>query len=100
MTTASHGSNPGPARDIEHFVRYRGYSSAEALRCVTHYAGIAMKRELELGRPKAGFTADLLLIAGDPTAEVRLRQGAHNRLFIVKDDQFHKCVTLHSSAAR
>ena len=44
----------------------------------------------ELGQIKEGYLADLLLVDGDPIANVRILQ-EHNRLLaIMKDGKFHK----------
>jgi imidazolonepropionase-like amidohydrolase len=82
-----HGSN---ARDIEHFTRYLGFSPVEALRCATRNGYLAMGLGHELGLVRAGYVADLLLVAGDPTQDVRLLQDARNLRCIVKDGTFHK----------
>jgi imidazolonepropionase-like amidohydrolase len=82
------------ARDIEHFVTYLGYSPVEALRCATSYGGIAMMMngatEPELGQVAPGFLADLLLVEGDPTVNVKLLQDHSKLLGIMKDGRFHK----------
>jgi imidazolonepropionase-like amidohydrolase len=85
------GSN---ARDIEHFVTYLGYSPVEALRCATSHGGAAMMKngatEPELGQIRPGFLADLLLVDGDPTLDVKLLQDRSKLLGIMKDGKFHK----------
>jgi imidazolonepropionase-like amidohydrolase len=82
-----HGTN---ARDIEHFTTYLGYSPVEALRCATRYGYEAMGLGHELGLVRPGFIADLLLVAGDPTRDVKLLQSADNLRCIIKDGVFHK----------
>ena len=82
-----HGTN---ARDIEHFTTYLGYSPIEALRCATRYGFEAMGRGHDLGLIRPGFIADLLLVRGDPTSDVRLLQDAKNLLCIMKDGVCHK----------
>ncbi|MGE0386348.1 MAG: amidohydrolase family protein [Gammaproteobacteria bacterium] len=82
-----HGTN---ARDIEHFVNYLGYAPVEALRCATRNGALAMRRGQDLGRVAAGYLADLILVRGDPTADVRLLQDRDNLLAIMKDGNFHK----------
>jgi imidazolonepropionase-like amidohydrolase len=82
-----HGHN---ARDIEHFVTYLGYSPIEALRCATRFGFEAMGRGADLGLIRPGFIADLLLVAGDPTHDVKLLQDPANLLAIMKDGVFHK----------
>ena len=82
-----HGTN---ARDVEHFVVYLGYSPVDALRCATRNGYLAMGLGHELGLIRSGFLADLLVVAGDPTVDIRLLQDAANLRCIVKDGTFHK----------
>jgi imidazolonepropionase-like amidohydrolase len=44
----------------------------------------------ELGQVKAGFLADLLLVDGDPTADVTVLQDRQRLRAIMKDGRFHK----------
>jgi imidazolonepropionase-like amidohydrolase len=44
----------------------------------------------ELGQIKEGFLADLLLVDGDPIADVRILQDKNRLLAIMKDGVFHK----------
>jgi len=78
------------ARDLELFVRYLGYTPAEALVAATRLGGEIMGIGDELGQIKAGYLADLLLVRGDPTRDVGLLQDKRNLLAIMKDGQFHK----------
>ena len=78
------------ARDLELFVQHFGYTSAEALSAATMLGGELMGMGDELGQVKPGFLADLLLVDGDPTADVRLLQDRHRLRAIMKDGRFHK----------
>ena len=82
-----HGTN---ARDLEHFVRYLGYSDSDALICATRTGAAAMLLEGETGEVKDGFLADLLVIAGEPQRDVRLLQTPGNIKLIMKDGRIHK----------
>lgn len=62
------------ARDIELFVKLFGYSPSEALQCATRVGGALMG--LEVGEVREGWLADLLLVDGDPLADVRVLQDA------------------------
>jgi imidazolonepropionase-like amidohydrolase len=44
----------------------------------------------ELGQVRQGFLADLLLVDGDPTADVRVLQDRQRLDGIMKDGRFHK----------
>lgn len=78
------------ARDIEHFVRYFGYSPVEALRCATHVGAQLMQMEDQIGQVKEGFLADLLLVKGDVTKDVSLVQHQDNLSMIMKDGVMFK----------
>lgn len=78
------------ARDLDHFVRFFGYSPAEALVCATRYGGELMGLAGELGLVKDGYLADLLLVDGDPTKDVRLLQDRDRLAMIMKDGVIHK----------
>ena len=76
------------ARDLEHFVNLFGYSPAEALACATKIGGQMMGEEL--GQVREGYLADLLLVDGDPTRDVRIMQERDRLMMIMKDGAFHK----------
>ncbi len=78
------------ARDIEHFVNHLGYSPSEALVCATRYGAELMGMGEEAGQVKESFLADLLLVDGDPVADVRLLQRTDRLLAILKGGEFHK----------
>jgi imidazolonepropionase-like amidohydrolase len=82
------------ARDLEHFVNLFGYSPAEALVCATRIGGQMMGEELGLVRE--GYLADLLLVDGDPTRDVRIMQDRDRLVMIMKDGVIHK----HPAAAQ
>jgi imidazolonepropionase-like amidohydrolase len=60
------------ARDLEFFVKYLGMTPMEAIRSATLYGGQIMMRAHELGAVKEGFLADLLLVDGDPMANIAI----------------------------
>jgi len=72
------------ARDLEHFVRHFGFSPGGALQATTRTGGEIMKRGHELGLLKPGYLADLLLVDGDPLAEVRVMQDKSRFAFVMK----------------
>jgi imidazolonepropionase-like amidohydrolase len=78
------------ARDIEHFVRYFGYSPVEALRCATSVGQSLMGRSNDLGLVRPGYLADLLLVKGDVTRDVSLVQHQSNLAMIMKDGVMFK----------
>lgn len=78
------------ARDLEHFVTLFGYTPTEALVAATKLGGELMGQGDALGLIEPGYLADLLMIDGDPTDDVRILQDAASILAIVKDGAFHK----------
>jgi imidazolonepropionase-like amidohydrolase len=65
-------------------------SPMEAIIAATKFGGHAMGMSNELGQIKEGYLADLLLVDGDPTANVRILQEKDRLLAIMKDGRFHK----------
>jgi imidazolonepropionase-like amidohydrolase len=78
------------ARDIEHFVTLLGFTPMEAILAATKLGGEIMMRGGELGQVKPGYLADLILVDGNPVADVRILQDRDRLLAIVKDGSFHK----------
>jgi imidazolonepropionase-like amidohydrolase len=92
-----HGTN---ARDIDYFVRYLGYSPAEALKCATVWGAHGMLMGHELGQVKEGFLADLLLVDGAPWQDVRVLESKDRLLAIMQDGRFHKSPPLDAGRVR
>ena len=82
-----HGQN---ARDLEFFVKYLGMTPMEAIRSATLYGGQIMMKEKELGVIKDGFLADLLLVDGDPLANLSILRDPKRVLAVMKDGVFAK----------
>lgn len=78
------------ARDLELFVEWFGLTPLEALRSATQYGGEIMDMADELGLVRPGFLADLLLVEGDPTADVTLLQDPDNLALIMQGGRPHK----------
>jgi imidazolonepropionase-like amidohydrolase len=79
-------ANPqgGNARNLELFVQHFGFSPNEVLQAATRTGGEAMRQPDQLGRVKAGYLADLLLVDGDPLADIRVLQDNRRFAFIMK----------------
>jgi imidazolonepropionase-like amidohydrolase len=78
------------ARDIEHFVKLLGYSPAEALVCATRVGAELMGMGNELGQVREGFLADLLLVDGDPVADVTILHKRDRLLGIFQEGKAYK----------
>jgi imidazolonepropionase-like amidohydrolase len=81
------------ARDLQHFVELFGYSPTEALVAATKLGGEIMGMGDELGLARPGYLADLLLIDGDPTQDVRLLQDRSRIRMIMQGGRLHKAPT-------
>lgn len=85
------------ARDLALFVDLFGFTPREALRAATLEGGQLVDREV--GRIREGWLADILLVAGDPTADVSVLQDRDNLIAIMKDGRFHKAPARFANAA-
>ncbi|HEY3635103.1 MAG TPA: amidohydrolase family protein, partial [Caldimonas sp.] len=88
-----HGQN---ARDLEFFVKYLGFTPMEAIRSATLYGGQIMMKPNELGVIKDGFLADLLLIDGDPLANLAILRDPKRILAVMKDGAFARSPAIAS----
>ncbi|MFC7660753.1 amidohydrolase family protein [Pseudonocardia benzenivorans] len=78
------------ARDLEHFVTLLGFTPMEAIISATAWGGEIMLRPDELGKVQPGYLADLLLVDGDPLADITVLQDQTKLNYIMKDGRFHK----------
>ena len=82
-----HGTN---ARDLEYFVKHVGMSTMEALLSATAWGGPMMKMGKDIGYLREGCLADVLLIDGDPLADITILQDQARILAVMKDGEFHR----------
>ncbi|MFO0233308.1 MAG: amidohydrolase family protein [Burkholderiales bacterium] len=94
---SEHGTN---AKDLEYFVKYLGFTPMEALLAATKLGGEIMMRPDELGQVRDGFLADLLLVDGDPLANIAVLQEPARILAVMKDGVFHKEPEVLSARSR
>ena len=78
------------ARDLWIFVKVLGFSPMDAIVAATRMGGELMGRPGELGVIKPGALADLLLVDGDPLADIAILQDRGALLMIMKDGALHK----------
>ncbi len=62
------------ARELEVFVEELGFSPLEAITSATSNGALAMRMEGEVGVVAPGYRADVLVVDGDPSADVRILQ--------------------------
>ena len=94
---AKHGEN---ATDLQYLVKYVGMTPIEAITAATKLGGEIMMKPNELGQVKEGYLADLLLIDGDPLADLGLLRDRSKLLAIMKDGVFHKEPELRAARTR
>ena len=82
-----HGTN---ARDLQHFVDLLDFTPMETIRSATVLGGEIFQRPDELGRVAPGYLADLLLVNGDPSSDIRVLQDHDKLVGIMKDGKWHK----------
>ena len=95
---ASPGCPTGRTRgDFEHFVNYFDFTPAEVLHAATKlggelyaFANAQGSGIPEMGEVKEGYLADLIMIDGDPLADLTLFQDKNNILMVMKDGAYHK----------
>ena len=88
------------ARDIEHFVNLLDFSPMDAIMSATKLGGEIMMMGNELGQIKPGYLADLILVDGNPLANVKILQDADKILAVMKDGAFYKEPKVAGSAQR
>lgn len=62
------------ARELEYYVEYLGFTPAQALRCATQINGQFVRNAGEVGILEAGRQADILIVDGDPLADISVLQ--------------------------
>ncbi len=77
------------SNDIAHFMKYYGYSAADALICATRNGGQAMREQGDLGTLAAGQLADLILVNGDVLADVSILADPARIAMVMKDGAIH-----------
>jgi imidazolonepropionase-like amidohydrolase len=84
---APHGTN---AMDLQYMVKYCGMTPMETIVAATRYGGQMMMKGDELGTIEEGRLADLLLVDGDPVADLGILLDEKRLLAVMKDGVFHK----------
>ena len=78
------------ARDLELFVKVFGFSPMDTLVAATKHGGELMGHPGDLGVIKAGALADLLVVDGDPLADIAILQDSGAIRLIMKDGVRYK----------
>jgi len=81
----------GPyAEELAYYTDEIGISTVDVIRWATKHGAELMGRGDELGTVTAGKLADLLVVDGDPLADIGVLQDRANLLAILKDGRFVK----------
>jgi imidazolonepropionase-like amidohydrolase len=88
------------ARDLQHFVEIFDYTPTEALMSATKTGGEIMAMADELGQVRPGYLADLLLVDGDPVADISIMADRSRFAMIMKDGVAHKGPAFADQAQR
>ncbi len=86
------------ARDLIHFNKLFGYTPMECIQLATVNGGQLMR--METGLVKEGLLADLLLVDGNPLADLSILVGPDHLAMIMKDGRMHKDPRSHAAAKR
>ena len=81
------------AKDLEYFVDLFGLSPAEALICATRDGGAAADPSGMLGTLEAGKYADLVIVDGDPSVDVKVLQDHRRITAVMKGGQLYRGLT-------
>jgi imidazolonepropionase-like amidohydrolase len=85
------------ARDLGLFVKLLGFTPVETLVAATKLGGELMG--LEVGQIKSGMLADLLLVDGDPTADVTILEDKCRIPLVMRNGRFHRVPTANALLA-
>jgi imidazolonepropionase-like amidohydrolase len=78
------------ARDLQHFVELIGYTPMETIIAATAWGADMMGRPDELGQIKPGYLADLIIVDGDPLADISILQHKSAIRGVMKGGVFHR----------
>ncbi len=87
------------AKDLELFVDLFGFTPMEVIVAATRHGADLMQLGGETGQIKQGYLADMMLLDGDPLADIRIFQDPGRILAVMKDGKFAKRSGALSSAA-
>ena len=87
------------ARELEHYVKYLGFSPAEALRCTMAGNTLLLKEGGKIGRLEAGCLADAVAVDGNPLQDIAVLQDRSRFKAIFKSGELVK-VSINENARR
>ena len=78
------------AKDFEYFVELFGFTPMEVIVAAARHGADLMQMGHETGQIKPGYLADLVILNGDPLADIRIFQDQSRILAVMKDGWFAK----------
>lgn len=78
------------ADELDFYVNTAGIPALDVLRWATRNGAALMNREHELGAVQAGFLADLIVVDGDPIADIKVLRDKSRLAAILKGGRFEK----------
>ncbi|MBV8771813.1 MAG: amidohydrolase family protein, partial [Deltaproteobacteria bacterium] len=79
------------AKELEAYVKGAGLPALEVIRWATHNGAELLGMKDELGTIESGKLADLLIVNGDPSADITLLQDRTNLHVIMKSGKLVEC---------
>ena len=78
------------AKDLEYFVDLFGMSPTEAMLCATRDGGATADPNGMVGTLEEGKSADMVIVDGDPLADIRVLQDHDRITAVVKDGRIYQ----------
>jgi imidazolonepropionase-like amidohydrolase len=75
------------ARELELLTAYAGLSAREAIQAATVNAAPMLNLAGQVGEIRPGFIADIIVVTGDPTRDIRILQDTSNIDVVIKGGQ-------------
>lgn len=85
-----HNPHGREAWELELFQKKFGYEPAEILSAATHGSAWLLRMADQVGLVKAGYLADLLIVAGDPLRDITVLQNKDALTLIMQAGKIHK----------
>jgi imidazolonepropionase-like amidohydrolase len=72
------------AKELTFFVKYVGFSPLDTIKCATRTGAEILGREKEIGTLEAGKLADVLIVDGDPMADISVLENRRQFLAVMQ----------------
>ncbi len=72
------------AKELTFFVNYVGFSALDTIKCATRTGAEILGREKEIGTLEAGKLADVLVVDGDPVADISILENRRRFLAVMQ----------------